>query len=316
MRANRRAKAKHRAINNSLTVNRMGHRLTDLHVVKRRHLVVGGEDRLALGIAHNHLKARISFKLWHVLRRGIARKHIHIFRHHSRKRRRRVGDKLERYLIKLRRRAPVVSVLLKRDIVALNPVGKLERACADRGLLDVFDALWRDNHSVTPSQIEQKRAIRRAQSDLNSARVDSLNISNARKQCFLRIGAVFGTGAIKAKLDVFRVHGGAIMKGDPLGKLERIGHPVIRNHPALRETRNNRAIRCEACEPFKDVGVQDRVNRASGGTRRVEMWRFKLHRQRDITLGHCASGHDHSQSARRRKFEQSHHLSPFGQATP
>ena len=52
-----------RAVDDGLAVDRVGDRLTHLQLVERRLLVVGRQDRLALGAADQDLEARIALEL-------------------------------------------------------------------------------------------------------------------------------------------------------------------------------------------------------------------------------------------------------------
>ena len=135
------AVAKHRAVDDRLAINGMGQRLTHFHVVKGRLQVVGRQDRLPLGRAHEHLKAWVGIELGQVFRRREAGEGVDILGHHRGKGSGGVGDELERRAVQYGGRAPVIGVAFDVDLVALGPADKFERAGADGHGLDILDAL-------------------------------------------------------------------------------------------------------------------------------------------------------------------------------
>ena len=255
MGADGRAIAEHRTVDDRLPVDGTGHRLAHFNVIERFALVVDRQDRFALGRADQHLKPRIRFELGDVLGRGKAGENIDILGHDGSESRCRVRNELERRAGQRGRFAPIVFIPGQGDLVALVPVLKFESAGADWGLFDRLDRLWRHDHRIAPSEVEQHVAVRLAQFDLNGLRVDDIHLGNRGIKCLLRVGAVFGIDPVEGEFHILGIHRGAIVKGNPLTQLEGIGQPVFGNFPRFCQPRHDRAIAHEAGQTFENIGI-------------------------------------------------------------
>ena len=286
MGANGGAIAKHRPINDCLTVNRMGQRLADLHVVKGRLGVVGGQDRFPLGGADNHLKTRVCLKLDHVLRRGEVVKGVNVLGHHRSKGGGGIRDELDRGTGQLWYFAPVIWVAYQFDPVALHPFVEPVRASAHRRGFERLSRFLRHNHRIAPCKVEQEAAVGFRQGHNNRLRVGNAHIRDRGKQYLLRIGAVFGAGTIERELYVLSIHRGAVVKRHPLLQREGISQPVFGNLPGLRQQWHHRPIGGKARQPLKNIEVHNRVDGLGSPARRVQMRRLQLG-----GIGHGILGH-------------------------
>ena len=261
----------------------MGDRPAHPHIGERALLVVHGEDGLALGRADGHGKARIGCQHRQVLGRLEVREGVDIAGHQRGELRRRIGDDAEGRAIKLRRLAPVFGILGQLDAVALHPLHQLERSGAD-GLGGVGrGGLLSHHRRIAPAQIEQERAVRLLERDLERRRIDDLDVLDALEQRLLRIGAELAARPVERELGIVGVEIGAVVELHALLEVERVGQPVFRNLPALGEPGLHRAFRIDAGQAFEDVGVGDLVDGSGRARRRVEMRR--LEPDADIDVG-------------------------------
>ncbi len=252
--------------------------------------VVDGQDRLALGRADEHLKARVGLELRQVLGRGKAREGVDVACHHRREGCRRIGDELEGGAFERGRLAPVIGVALELDAVALHPVGKAEGAGADRVGLDVVDAFGGHDGGVAPGHVEREVAVGLAEADLDRLRIDDCDLLDAGEELFLGVGGVLGAGAVERELHVLGIHGGAVVEGHPVAQVEGVGRAVVGNVPAFGEARDDRTVAREPGQALEDVGIGHVVDRAGRRAGRIEMGRFKLDSDRQAVLGERARG--------------------------
>ena len=255
MGADRGAEAKHRTVDDRLTVNRMGNGFAHFHVIQWRHLVVGRQDGFTFGVANQNLETWISFELWQCLRRWETGKHINVFGHHRRHSCGWVGDELEGHIGQRRRRAPIRIVACERDLVALHPVVKLEGTGADGRGFDVCDALRRNDDCVAPRHVEQEVTIGAIECDFYGHRIDYSDVSDTFEEGFLCVGAVLGAGAVQREFHVFAVHGRPVMEGHTVVQHKGVGQPVFRDLPAFGEAWRDSPVRGKAGEALKNVGI-------------------------------------------------------------
>ena len=231
MAADRRSVAKHGAVDDRLAVDGIGHRLADLEVVERLAAVVHGENGLALGRADHDREFRIVLELGQRFRRREIGEGIDVAGLHRRKGRGRIGDELERRLLQRHRRAPVVGVPRKLDVVALDPFDELERPGADRVGGVVVGALRRDDHRVAPAHVEQEIAGGMRQRHPDGRRIDHLDRGNGLEQRLLRVLRVGRPRPVERELDVLGIETRAVMEAGALDQVERVGQAVVRDVP-------------------------------------------------------------------------------------
>ena len=134
----------------------MGHGPAHQNIVKWRHLVVHRQNGFAFGVAHQHLEPGICFELGQVFGRGKAHKGVDVFGHHGGKGGRWVRDEFKRGRVQRGGGAPVVGVLDQFNPITLHPVGKFERACANRQGGQVIGGFRCHDHRIAPGHVEQE----------------------------------------------------------------------------------------------------------------------------------------------------------------
>ena len=231
MRADRRAIAEHRAINDGLPVDGMRNRLPDADIRQVLGLVVGRQDGLTLGRTDDHTEARIGLELWQRLRSRIARESVDIACHHRCKGSCRIRNELEGGFLERHRVTPVIRIARKLYPVALNPARKGEGAGADRRCLRVLDAFRRDDHGITPGKVGDETAIRVRQGDLHCQRIHRIDRGDAGEQTLLRVGRIFRPCAIQREFHILGIHCRAVMEFHPAVKGEGIDKAVIGDRP-------------------------------------------------------------------------------------
>ena len=193
-----------------------------------------------------------------------------------------VGDELEGDGLQLRGRAPVGVVAHQIDAIRLYPVHEFEGTGADGRLLDALDAFRCHDDRVAPGEVEEHVAVGLGEGDLHGQRIDDLHRGDGGVERLLRIGAVGGIDPVEGEFHVLGVHGCAVVESHAVMQLEGIGQPVVGNLPAFRQSRHHGAVGGKAGEPFEDVGIEHGVDGAGGRGGRVEVRRFKLHRDGDV----------------------------------
>ena len=231
MRADRRAIAEHRAINDGLPVDGMRNRLPDADIRQVLGLVVGRQDGLTLGRTDDHAEARIGLELWQRLRSRIARESVDIACHHRCKGSCRIRNELEGGFLERHRVAPVIRIARKLYPVALNPARECEGAGADRRCLCVLDAFRRDDHGITPGKVGDETAIRVRQGDLHCQRIHRIDRGDAGEKTLLRVGRIFRPCAIQREFHILGIHCRAVMEFHPAVKGEGIDKAVIGDRP-------------------------------------------------------------------------------------
>ena len=288
MRADRRAEAARSAVDDRLAVDGMRDRLAHLELVEGRLLVVGRQDRLALGRADHHLEARIGLDLRQRVAELEIGQRLHVARKQRRHGRRGVGNDAELGLVERHRIAPVAVRLDDRDRRALGPVVELERPGADRLFLVGLGRFRRHDHRVAPAHIVEEGALRVLQRHLHGGRVDDLDCVDRRKQAFLRVGRVLGARAVEREFHVVGVEVGAVVEFDAGAQLERVDLAVVGNRPAFGQRRQHFAARADAGQALEHIGVEHFVDRSRGACRRIEMRRLERHAEHEVgSRGYC-----------------------------
>ena len=102
---------------------------------------------------------------------------------------------------------------------------------------------------------------------------------------FLRVGAVFGHGALEGEDDVFGIEGAAVVEGDALLQGEAVGKSVLADDPVPGKAGLDDAVSIDARQALEDIGVDHLVDRGGSACGRVEMGGLQHHAEANIILG-------------------------------
>ena len=231
MRADGRAIAKHRPVDDILPVDRMGDGFADADIVKRRLGIVHRKDRLALGRSDDDGKPRIGRELCQGFGGGEIREGIHIARHHRGKGRVGIGNEAKRRRLQRHGCAPVGVVAHQIDAVTLDPVGEPERAGADRVRGVGLGGFGRHDDRIAPGHVEQKGAIGAIERDAQGQVIHRLGADDIGEQRALGIGRSLGTRAVERKHRIRRRQRAAVMKGHTGMQGKGIDGAICRDFP-------------------------------------------------------------------------------------
>ena len=171
-----------------------------------------------------------------------------------------IGNDLEDDLVELGRLTPVILVARQLDLVTLGPGLQDKGTGSHRIRRIVVSRFRRNDHSVTPGQVEQNIAIRLCQRDLDCQRVNDLYRSDIGIKRLLRVGRAFRTNAIKRELDVVGIHIRSVAEFDAFVQFECIDQTVIGNRPGLCKSRIDAAVGTKTRQSFENIGIGHRID--------------------------------------------------------
>jgi hypothetical protein len=156
---------------------------------------------------------------------------------------------LEDQAVQLRRPAPVVLVGLQDDLVVVAPLLEHEGPGADGIVAEVLaglDRRLRADHAV-PDHGKAGEEGRESMLELErdgvvvdrlvgiDGAIGEVDVAFDRTGVVDRVRVAF-LQAVEALHEALGIEGRAVMEGDALAQVEGVGHAVVRNLPALRET--------------------------------------------------------------------------------
>jgi len=195
-----------------------------------------------------------------------------------------VGDEAEDDAVQIRQSvaarvgAVVVGVALQRDVVAADPLDKLERASAVRLALQRLAPAARQNDGVAAGQVEEELGVGLGEHELDSLlvhgadRLDRVVVLRVRNLVRFHVPLHRGDDVLCREI-------AAVVERDALAQFKRPGEPVVADFgKRLGHAGHDVAVAIEFDQALIDVVVDDAVDVGGRVGRRIEAGRLGRNR--------------------------------------